>query len=274
MSPQLIRIITVGLKYLLAIAGFATLQTLAIQSMVTAPDKTILIDALFHAAIYAGIAVLIFNTLKFGRFQALHIIQQLLIYIALTGLALLIVALAGYVLHTKIFQEDLQSDFFSYLLPLRLFLSFLVMIMIILYAHLKISNEKSEKIINETPVDEIIAESKTIVTNTLDSIAVKSGQKIHVIAISDIIYLQADGDYVQIVTEKGKYLKEQTLKYFEENLPQALFVRIHRSYIVHVQAIARIELYDKQNQQLSLKNGAKLKISQSGYKTLRSRLNL
>ena len=91
---------------------------------------------------------------------------------------------------------------------------------------------------------------------------------------ADIICLQADGDYVQIITATGKYLKEQTMKYFDENLPASLFVRVHRSCIVNIQTIARIELYDKQNQQLTLKNGHQIKVSQAGYKTLRAKLHL
>jgi DNA-binding LytR/AlgR family response regulator len=104
-------------------------------------------------------------------------------------------------------------------------------------------------------------------------IAVKSGQKIHVITVSDVLYIQSEGDYVQIFTSDGKYLKEQTMKYFETNLPSQ-FVRVHRSYIVNIEAISRIELYEKQNQQLTLKNGHKIKISIAGYKLLKLRLNL
>ena len=69
-------------------------------------------------------------------------------------------------------------------------------------------------------------------------------------------------------------MKEQTLKYFEEHLPDNLFVRVHRSSIVNVQTILRIELYDKQSQQLALKNNHQIKISQSGYKLLRTKLNV
>jgi DNA-binding LytR/AlgR family response regulator len=107
----------------------------------------------------------------------------------------------------------------------------------------------------------------------LEHIAVKSGQKIHIVAVSDIIYLQAFGDYVYIFTGNGKYLKEQTMKYFENNLPQQ-FIRIHRSYIVNIKSISRIELYKKQSQLLTLQNGYQIKISSTGYKLLKQKLNL
>ena len=107
-----------------------------------------------------------------------------------------------------------------------------------------------------------------------ERIAVKSGTKIHVVLIPDILYLQADGDYVQIFTRDGKYLKEQTMKYFDEHLPENQFVRVHRSVIVNVEMISRIELYEKQNQLLTLKNGQQIKTSPAGYKALRMALNL
>ncbi|MFA5047376.1 MAG: LytTR family DNA-binding domain-containing protein, partial [Paludibacter sp.] len=108
----------------------------------------------------------------------------------------------------------------------------------------------------------------------IERIAVKSGTKIHVILVSEILFLQSDGDYVQIVTLQGKYLKEQTMKFFEEHLPESRFVRVHRSYIVNVEMISRIELYEKQNQLLILKNGQQIKTSPSGYNSLRLALNL
>jgi len=86
--------------------------------------------------------------------------------------------------------------------------------------------------------------------------------------------MQADGDYVQIFTEQAKFLKEQTMKYFEEHLPDNQFVRVHRSVIVNVEMISRIELYEKQSQLLTLKTGQQIKASPAGYKALRAVLNL
>jgi DNA-binding LytR/AlgR family response regulator len=108
----------------------------------------------------------------------------------------------------------------------------------------------------------------------IERIGVKSGSKIHMILVPDIVYIQADGDYVQIFTTQGKYLKEQTMKYFEEHLPNNQFVRVHRSTIVNVEMISRIELYEKQSQQLTLKNGQQIKTSPAGYKALRAVLKL
>ena len=108
----------------------------------------------------------------------------------------------------------------------------------------------------------------------LERIAIRSGQKIQVVMISEIYYFQSDGDYVMIFTEKGKYMKEQTMKYFEEHLPKSKFVRIHRSCIVNVEMISRIESYNKQQQMLILKNGHQIKASVAGYRTLKASLQL
>ncbi|OJV74921.1 MAG: hypothetical protein BGO34_07925 [Bacteroidia bacterium 44-10] len=64
------------------------------------------------------------------------------------------------------------------------------------------------------------------------------------------------------------------MKYFETGLPSMQFVRVHRSYIVNVEKILRIEMYEKQNQMLTLKNGDKIRASVTGYKALRTVLNL
>ncbi len=111
-------------------------------------------------------------------------------------------------------------------------------------------------------------------TEILERIAVKNGQKIDVVMISEVIYLQAEGDYVMIHSTKGKFLKEQTMKSFENLLPADKFVRVHRSNIVNVDFITQIELYGKQTQLLKMRNGTEVKISLNGYKLLKQVLGL
>ncbi len=62
------------------------------------------------------------------------------------------------------------------------------------------------------------------------------------------------------------------MKYYEDNLPQSDFVRIHRSYIVNVAEIKRIEPYGKDNHVAILHSGDKLPVSRSGYKHLKEEL--
>lgn len=109
--------------------------------------------------------------------------------------------------------------------------------------------------------------------NSIHNISIKNGSEIKIIDVSDIIYLKADGDYVDIISTKGTYLKEQTMKYFAESLPCDSFVRIHRSYIINIKYLRSIESYGDYYMVL-MSNGEKLRISATGYKLLKEKLNL
>jgi len=104
-----------------------------------------------------------------------------------------------------------------------------------------------------------------------DKIVVRSRTGIKVIPVGDLLYIQADGDYVWLVSEEGKWLKEETMKHLQETLSPSQFVRIHRSFIVNVSKISRIERYGQQ-QLIILTNGKSVKISASGYRTLKEAL--
>jgi len=106
----------------------------------------------------------------------------------------------------------------------------------------------------------------------LERVIVRFGSKIIVIPVDTIWYLEAQDDYVKIHAEPGSYLKEKTMKYFVQNLPPGRFIQIHRSYIVNVDQIVSVELYEKNTHLVSLKCGAKLRASQEGYKRLRQLL--
>jgi two-component system, LytTR family, response regulator len=105
---------------------------------------------------------------------------------------------------------------------------------------------------------------------TLDRVVVKTGNKIKVIPEETILYIESQDDYVMIYTSEGKYLKQQTMKYFEQHLDTRHFIRIHRSYIANIDTIKQLELYEKNSYLAVLSNGAKLKVSDSGYKLLKS----
>ena len=76
-----------------------------------------------------------------------------------------------------------------------------------------------------------------------------------------------------IYTDEGRYLKQQTMKFFERHLDPDQFIRVHRSYIVNVRAIERIEPYEKTNYILILKDGNKVSVSRSGMQVLKKRLD-
>jgi len=110
-------------------------------------------------------------------------------------------------------------------------------------------------------------------TDKLERVVVKTGSKIKVIAIEDIVYLESQDDYVMIYTASGKYLKQETMKHFEEHLDPGQFIRVHRSYIVRLDAITQLELYEKGSYLAVLNTGAKVKVSDSGYKNLKSKMS-
>jgi two-component system LytT family response regulator len=107
-----------------------------------------------------------------------------------------------------------------------------------------------------------------------ERIVVKTAGKIKIIPIHDIQYLEASDDYVKIHTAEGSFLKSRTMSYFEGILPSAHFVRIHRSYLVNVQQITRIDPYEKENHLAVLRCGKKLPVSKNGYGRLKSVLGI
>ena len=96
---------------------------------------------------------------------------------------------------------------------------------------------------------------------------------INLIPVDQIRFVEAQDDYVMIYHSEGKALKQQTMKFYENNLPKDDFVRVHRSYIVRVEEINKIEPYGKDNHIAVLKSGDKLPVSRSGYKQLKEELN-
>jgi two-component system LytT family response regulator len=107
-----------------------------------------------------------------------------------------------------------------------------------------------------------------------ERIVVKTGTKVKIIPVADVLYLQADDDYVSIITAEGAFLKNKTMSFFEQTLDGRQFVRVHRSYIVSVQEITRIDPYEKDSHLAILKNGAKIPVSKTGYVKLKQVLGI
>ena len=107
----------------------------------------------------------------------------------------------------------------------------------------------------------------------ISRIVVRKGTGISFIPVNSILYLESEDDYVMIWHSEGKALKQQTMKYYEENLPGNDFARIHRSYIVALEQIGKIEPYGKDTYKAILKNGKSLPVSRSGYKILKEKIS-
>ncbi len=103
----------------------------------------------------------------------------------------------------------------------------------------------------------------------LDRIVVKMNQKISIIPVSEISYLEAQDDYVMIHSAQGRFLKQKTMRFFEEHLDPKEFVRIHRTHIVKLDKVKQIELFEKESYRVILHSGEKLPVSKSGYQKLK-----
>ena len=166
-------------------------------------------------------------------------------------------------------------DAFVPTLPTRVFITFLIFIIGYLYFNETIEGkrDKSVQISEKIPPDSSETTTGNLSQPIIDRLTVRIGQKIKIIPIESIIYIKADGDYISIHTSEGKWLKEQTMNFTEDRLPAQSFVRIHRSYIVNVHQISRIERYGEK-QLIVLHNNEKIKISPARYQLLRQILGI
>lgn len=105
-------------------------------------------------------------------------------------------------------------------------------------------------------------------------IVVKYGANIKIIPAHEIFYIEAFDDYVKIFTKDDYFLKKKTMSYFEETLQAKDFVRVHRSYIVNLSSITRVEPYEKNNHIALLKNNKKIPLSRNGYSRLKEVLGV
>jgi two-component system LytT family response regulator len=124
-----------------------------------------------------------------------------------------------------------------------------------------------------TDAQEIIKHHAKESNSILERVVVKTGNKMHVIPAEKVRYIEANEDYVMIYAENSRHLKAQTMKFYETHLNPSLFVRIHRSYILNVNFVERLEPYDKDTYIAILTEGQRLKISRTGYRKLKETLN-
>jgi two-component system LytT family response regulator len=102
----------------------------------------------------------------------------------------------------------------------------------------------------------------------LERVAIRDGANVHVFPIAKIDYIEAQDDYVCYHAEGKGLLKQQTLAEVEAVLNPAQFVRIHRSYILNIDRLAKLELYAKDSHAAILCDGIRLPVSRSGYAKL------
>jgi two-component system LytT family response regulator len=105
-------------------------------------------------------------------------------------------------------------------------------------------------------------------------VVVKNAGVIKIIPVEAIQYLEADDDYVKLSTTEGNFQKNKTMSFFEQTLDQTQFIRIHRSYIINLAVVTKIELKEKDNYVVLLKSGIWLPVSKTGYIKLKAALGI
>jgi two-component system, LytTR family, response regulator len=120
---------------------------------------------------------------------------------------------------------------------------------------------------------ESLLRSKQELSGQNERIVVRVSGKIKIIPVSQVLYIEAADDYVKIHTGEGGFLKNKTMGFYEDSLADG-FVRTHRSYIVNVQEITRIDPYEKEGHLAILRSGARIPVSKAGYARLRQVLGI
>lgn len=272
---RLLPVIVLGVMY-------ALLQTAAFRPIVSFPCGLLLLKSYIDAIILLGMGMLLAVIIPSSNYVRLDVFQRFINYFALGFLYVSIWVLFGYLSSILLLGNENRDEIRS-LIPLSVFIGLFMYVIHVQMIHFRMIQRETEKerqkeegpeTDSAEPHADREKENNNEESEVLERVAVKIGQKIHVILVPDIVYIQSDGDYVQIVTDQNRFLKEETMKYFEAGLSSSQFVRVHRSYIVNVEKILRIEMYEKQNQMLTLKNGDKIRASIAGYKALRTVLNL
>jgi two-component system, LytTR family, response regulator len=106
-----------------------------------------------------------------------------------------------------------------------------------------------------------------------ERIVVRDGTRVHIIPITKLDYVEAQDDYAALASEGKKHLKQQTISGIESSLDPERFFRIHRSYIVNLERVTKIEPYGKDTHVAILSDGTRLPVSRNGYGRLRAVLD-
>ena len=102
----------------------------------------------------------------------------------------------------------------------------------------------------------------------LERIVIKDGTRVHIIPVAKLDYVEAQDDYVSLHSGGKSYLKQQTISSLEAALDPSRFIRIHRSYIVNLERVVKMEPYTKESRVAVLADGTQLPVSRAGYARL------
>ena len=243
--------------------GIALFQAGLIHGFYSIPLGIAFADAALFCLLFACISLALWYPVRYGSWTGNGCYHNIATYCLLAGILITVWVWVGNQIMQLFCSNALYVAFLKTATGWRIMEGLLFYVVVIL--------SYSQHVHHIRLSEQIDALQKTLEkqAGALSRVAVKERKAIHVIPIEEIDYLEAYGDYVQLHTAKGVFIKEQTMKFYEEKLPFPQFVRVHRSFIVNVNQVAKIELYEKENYRLYLKNGKTVKTSGAGYKILK-----
>jgi len=238
------------------------------------------LQGLFSACLLCFWVILFWYIVRFSRLSGKSPLNALLNHAALLVLALFVWLGTEYLMLYAVVKPDMFQQL-AQLIPLKGVIGTLVFAGTVREIRQKEGlnpyiNQQSTDDVEPDFFDEIeppVLKKPTETQPKIDKITVKSGANIHLIPLTELHYLQAEGDYVILYTATNRYIKEETMKQMESQLP-VNFLRVHRSSLVNTDFISRIELYEKQHYRITLKSGQQIRASLTGYKLLKERLHL
>lgn len=137
----------------------------------------------------------------------------------------------------------------------------------------KWQQKQNSVVVSENKVEQLL-NNATKQPDEKNRIVVKVGADIRIVSVNDVMYFEAYDDYVKIFTKDTYYLKKKTMNYYEDLLDASKFFRTHRSFIINLQELTRIEPLEKNTYIALLKNGKKIPLSRSGYVKLKETLGV
>jgi len=130
-----------------------------------------------------------------------------------------------------------------------------------------------DRVAEKKPIPAELAAAARPPQQFLERVVIRDGTRVTLIPVAKLDYVEAQDDYVALASHGAKHLKQQTIASLEAALDPARFVRIHRSYIVNFERVARIEPYGKDSRLAILTDGTRLPVSRAGYARLKSLLD-
>ena len=137
----------------------------------------------------------------------------------------------------------------------------------------KCQQKQNTVVASENKVEQLL-NTTTKQPDEKNRIVVKVGADIRIVSVNDVMYFEAYDDYVKIFTKDTYYLKKKTMNYYEQVLDSTHFFRTHRSFIINLQELTKIEPLEKNTYVVLLKNGKKIPLSRTGYSKLKETLGV